>query len=404
MGYQNQYGELIDILRGGLAGMNSRLAGMSELPGIRITALEDSSIAAGTVVEAVGVPAYISAADLSGYSAYGLTEAGWYVFARITAKQGGAVVAQTTVTGADGYIATTGADHVDVAVKFGVTGQSKKVTVTWDAGGTDVDEFVFRAGDLAVRNLDYRTTFYIYDIADFVTWQFAENTDDTFQEGKNYYTESDGEYSKATVTAGDPARYFERSVSYSLTADETFQDGKTYYTESEGVYTEAEVTTGEAVTAETYYEQTVTYSVTEDTAFADGKTYYIHGESYTEATVTPTDPIVTYYKHSKAIFAGMARNITYKLDEIIDCPIEITLPEIDDDGYGAWFEIQLRYDGSYSATLTPAAQDVVIGTAQTQSQTAGINVIDLQYTEVAGLKMWTLLNTHSNLPSAEGGT
>ena len=54
MGYQNQYGELIDILRGGLAGMNSRLAGMSELPGIRITALEDSSIAAGTVVEAVG--------------------------------------------------------------------------------------------------------------------------------------------------------------------------------------------------------------------------------------------------------------------------------------------------------------------------------------------------------------
>ena len=42
---------------------------------------------------------------------------------------------------------------------------------------------------------------------------------------------------------------------------------------------------------------------------------------------------------------------------------------------------------------------VKIGTVSTQSQTAGINVIDLQYTGVGGVAMWSLLNTHSNIPT-----
>ncbi len=90
--------------------------------------------------------------------------------------------------------------------------------------------------------------------------------------------------------------------------------------------------------------------------------------------------------------------MTYRLDEMVDCPIEITLPEIADDGHGAWFEIQMRYQGSHSCTLLPP-EGVKIGTAQTQAQTAGINTIDLQYTDVDDVQMWTLLNTHSNIPT-----
>ena len=94
----------------------------------------------------------------------------------------------------------------------------------------------------------------------------------------------------------------------------------------------------------------------------------------------------------------MVPNVTYKLDDTVDCPIEIVLPEVADDGHGAWFEIQMRYSGSYSCTLVPP-EGVKIGTAQTQAQSAGINTIDLQYTVAGAVKMWTLLNTHSNIPA-----
>jgi hypothetical protein len=275
----------------------------------RVSSLTPTPLAYGTVVEAIGIPVYVS--DVTQYSAYGLTETGWYVFARIAAK-GGTVGAQTTVTGAAGAIITPEADHVDVAVLFGVEAYSQTVVVDW---GAAEETFVFKASDLAVRNLDYRTTFYIYDIAQFVTWSYALTTDETFAEGKNYYTKS-----------GD-------------------------------VCTLAEVTVGEAVPAD------------------------------------------TYYNHSKVTFAGMTRNVTYKLDDVIDCPIEIVLPTVADDGYGAWFEIQLRYDGSYSCTLLPSDTTAKIGTTHTQAQSAGINVIDLQYSNVGGSKLWTLLNTHSNIPA-----
>ena len=260
--------------------------------------------------EAVGIPVYVE--NAAEYSAYGLTETGWYVFARIAAKSGTLVTAQTVVTGAAGYIATVGSDHVDVAVRFEVASLSQEVTVTW---GEQTETFVFRATDLAVRNLDYRTTFYVYDLAPFVTWTYA------------------------------------------LTADATFTDGKRYFTLVDGAYVEAEVTAGASV------------------------------------------PANTYYNHSKLQIAGMVRNVTYRLNEMVDAPIEIVLPTVPDDGYGAWFEIQMQYSSSYSVTLQPEDSTVKVGTTNTQAQTAGINVIDLQYADVNGVKMWTLLNTHTNLPT-----
>ena len=274
----------------------------------RVTSLTDTKLAQGMIVEAVGVPIYVN--NVNDYAAYGLMDKGWYIFARVASRDGSTVTAETTIEGDAGHIMTIGESHIDVAVRFGVTAESQLVTIDW---GSYEDQLVFKATDLAVRNLDYRTTFYLYDLAPFVTWTYALTTDTTFAENKNYYT----------------------------------KDGD--------VYTLAEVTAGEAV---------------------------------------PED---TYYNHSKVTFAGMTRNVTYKFDEIIDCPIEIALPEVEDDGYGAWFEIQLRYNGSYSCTLLPP-EGVKIGTVSTQSQTAGINVIDLQYTGVGGVAMWSLLNTHSNIP------
>jgi hypothetical protein len=275
----------------------------------RVTPIENAVLSDSTF-EVVGIPEYVS--DITAYGRYGITETGWYTFARIKAKDGVAVTENTTVTGAAGYIAEAGADHVDVAVRFGVAAESQAVTVSW--GDDTTDTAIFKATDLAVRNLDYKVTFYIYDIAKYATW------------------------------------------SYALTTDETFAADKKYYTEADGVYTLAEVTAGEAVPAD------------------------------------------TYYTHSKLHFEGMTRNVTYKLDEIVDCPIEITLPEVEDDSYGAWFEIQMRYNGSYSCTLLPP-EGVKIGTVSTQNQTAGVNTIDLQYTGVGGVRMWSLLNTHSNVPA-----
>ena len=260
--------------------------------------------------EAVGIPVYV--ANVVEYSAYGLTGTGWYVFARIAAKAGTLVTGQTVVTGAAGYIATVGSDHVDVAVRFEVASISKEVTVAW---GEQTETFVFRATDLAVRNLDYRTTFYVYDLGPFVTW------------------------------------------TYTLTADTTFAANKRYFTLVDGTYVEAEVTAGASV------------------------------------------PANTYYNHSKLHLAGMVRNVTYRLNEMVDAPIEIVLPTVPDDGYGAWFEIQMQYSSSYSVTLQPEDSTVKVGTTNTQAQTAGINVIDLQYADVNGVKMWTLLNTHTNLPT-----
>lgn len=275
----------------------------------RVSSLDSTVLAKGTAIEAVGIPVYVD--NVSPYAAYGITDKGWYVFARVAAHAEDSVTAQTTITGAAGYIATVGEDHIDLAVRFDTTAQSVPVTIHW---GTATDHFTFKASDLAVRNLDYRVTFYIYDIAPYAVWTYA------------------------------------------LTADTTFTADKQYYTKDGDVYTLAEVTAGEAIPADTYYD------------------------------------------HSKLTFSGMVPNVTYKLDEIVDCPIEIVLPEVADDGHGAWFEIQMRYDATRSCTLIPPA-GVKIGTAQTQAQSVGINTIDLQYTIAGEVKMWTLLNTHANIPA-----
>lgn len=277
----------------------------------RVTSLTATKLVCGETIEAVGIPVYVSAADISQYAAYNITDTGWYIFARITAPDGVTVTQETTIAGAAGYIASTGADHVYIAVRFEVAAESQAVTIDW---GDTEEVFIFKATDLAVRNLDYRTTFYVYDLAPFVTWTY-------------------------------------------VLATGTFSANTKYYTLADGVYTEAEVTTGATIPAD------------------------------------------TYYKHSKVRFEGMARNVTYKLDELIDCPIEIALPEVANDGHGAWFEFQLRYNAEYSCTLVPPTSDVKAGTAQTQKQTAGINVVDLHYTEVNGAKIWTLINTHSNIPT-----
>lgn len=261
------------------------------------------------IVEVKGIPPYID--DVSDYADYGLTDTGWYVFAWIIGSAGAKVTPETTVTGAAGWIAVPGADCVGVAVQFDVAAQSQRVTVNW---GESVDVVTFKATDLAVRNLDYRTTFYVYDIAPYVTWSYALTTDTTFVANKQYYT----------------------------------KDGDTY--------TLAEVTAGAEVPAE------------------------------------------TYYNHSKLHFEGMTRNITYRLDEIVDCPSEIVLPEIEDDIHGAWFEIQMRHSGSYSMTLLPP-EGVKIATEHTQAETAGMNMVDLHYLNIDGIKLWRFMNTHSTIPT-----
>ena len=278
----------------------------------RISSLTETGLASESVVESIGIPVYVD--DVAGYSEYGLTETGWYIFARILSKDGGAIASGVTVEGADGSIITAGEDHVDIAVRFDVASMSRQVTVNW---GTETETFTFKATDLAIRNLDYRTTFYVYPLDEFIAWTYTETTDTSFVSGKHYYTKDEND-----------------------------------------VYTEAEVTEGEAV------------------------------------------PAGTYYVHSKARFEGFTRNITYRYTGVIDCPIEIVLPDIPEDGYGAWVEFQLRYNDTYSATLIPPADDVKAAKDSTPAQTRGINVLDLHYLSVNDLKVWRLINTHSGYDEA----
>lgn len=324
----------------------------------RVASLTDVGLAMGSVAEVEGVPAYLAAADLEAYAAYGITEPGWYAFSRISAPEGVVVTGDTAVEGAAGAIIEVGADHVDVAVRFGVTAMGVPVTVTWDAD--HADRVVYKATDLAVRNLDYRTTFYVYDISDYATWEYALTADATFAADKHYYTwGEDGTYTLAEVTAGEavPAYYVQTGEdAYERVDTGVFAADVTYYTLDDGVYTAAEVAVGETVPA--------------------------------------------YYTHSKLTFAGMVRNVTYKCPVLIDCPLEIVLPEVADDGHGAWFEFQLRHDTARSITLKPSAEGVKATNAgASASITAGFNIVDLHYSEIDGVKLWMLANVHTNIPS-----
>ena len=284
------------------------IADIQEQISNRVESLDATVLARHTVISASGIPVYVS--DVAEYPEYNLTDTGWYVFARITAKEGETASSSASVDGAAGYIFD--GDHVDVAVRFDVAALSQIVTVNW---GATSETFVFMASDLAIRNLDYRTTFYVYDASPFVNWTYA------------------------------------------LTSDTTFADGKNYYTKDGDEYTLAEVTVGAAVPAD------------------------------------------TYYNHSKVTFQGMTRNVTYRLDDIVDCPMEFILPAIEDETYGCWFEIRCRHAGEYSMTLVPPSSDIKIATEHTQKETAGFNTIDLHYSVIDGIKLWRFLNTHSSIPT-----
>lgn len=363
----------------------------------RVVTLNGTALTSGAaVIDAVGVPVFVGADALDQYAAYGLTETGWYIFARINAPEGVAVSGATTVEGAAAII-EAGADHVDVAVKFEVASVIREVEVGWDA--ETVEKFLFRANDLAIRNLDYRTTFYVYDITPFVTWEYALTTDTAFV-GTKYYTEENGVYTPAPVVANAPVPADTYYIpGYVLTTDTEFVDGKTYYTKSGDTYTAATVTAGEAVTENTYYESS--YVLTTDTRFVGSAYFVSDGEGgYTAAAVIggETIPAETYYKHSKLIFEGMSRNVTYVLPEVVDCPQEYRLPEIEDDGHGAWYEIRLRHSGSFSSTLV-VPEGVKVATEHTQAETAGMNMVDLHYMSIDGVKLWRFMNTHSSLPT-----
>lgn len=114
-------------------------------PTDRITTLDGTPLEGATVLEAIGIPEYVS--NASQYSDYGLTESGWYIFARIAAKNGVTVTVGTSVTGAAGVKQSIGATYIDVAVRFGVAAESQCVTVNW---GNYSETFVFKATDLAV--------------------------------------------------------------------------------------------------------------------------------------------------------------------------------------------------------------------------------------------------------------
>ena len=623
----------------------------------RILPLDGSEIETGNIVVAVGIPAYVD--DVNQYAEYGITETGWYVFARILAKGGGFV----SVEGAAGYIASAGDDHVDVAVRFEVAATSQIVDVNWSEY---TERIVFQATDLAVRNLDYRVTFYVYDADPFVTWYYKRSadpvfvgtkyyteengvytqaavkahehvpadtyythayalaTDEVFQEGTVYYTleagvytpaevvpgdplvpaepdpevpvpvyyvdeytlttdlrfvgtryyaehdgtyeqiavkagepcsyynkvityplpgtvafvgteywtpdESDLGYARAAVLAGEaipegeyythayqkltaagkfqegvryyklvgteyelqevtvgasyaknvyyidqwteqsgvfagtayylkqggnyvqvpvfggetiPAAYYTQAINYALTADETFAVGKTYYIRSGNAFVEAEVVAGEVVTVGTYYEQIISWPQATGT-FEDGVTYYTAPAGvYTETEVVPGETIPeveycvqliswpqdideefnaneTYYTlidgeyieayavpgaripvnlvHDKVVIEGLVRNVTYRLNEIVDCPMVFILPEVEDETHGCWFEIRCRHAGAYSMELV-APEGVKVATEHTQKETAGINMINLHYTEVDGVKIWRFMNTHSGIPA-----
>lgn len=159
------------------------------------TLMEGHDMASGRVVNVAGIPNYIEEEDISDYSSYGITESGWYAFARIFAKPLDPVAVGFSVTGAYYITPSIGADHVDVAVKFGVAAETKKVIVNW---GEIQEPFYFQAVDLAIRNMDYRVTFYQYDLNPYCTWTWAAASG-TFSADKSYYKLIDGEYVKDTT-------------------------------------------------------------------------------------------------------------------------------------------------------------------------------------------------------------
>lgn len=301
--FVDEDGNVVDITKLFGSGNGAGAAG-------RVTALNGELIAEN-VVEAVGAPAYVSAENIANFADFGITEAGWYVFAKVQALGNTKVGSAFSITGAEGHIApAVGDNSVDVAVKFAVASISKVVTINWD--GQTEEKFNFRATDLAIRNLDYRVTYYLYDFSAYATFTFAAATG-TFASGKKYFTLVNGEY-----------------------------------VEAENVTVGASIPAG-------------------------------------------------YYVHSGVRFEGFVRNVSYSLAETVDCPITLVLPDIIDDKYGAWFEVQTTFDAAHSITLI-APDGVTISKDMTITPKAGVNVINAQYH--AGSAMWRVNCTTWDAPHA----
>ena len=362
----------------------------------RVSALNNTKLAFGNIIEVAGLATYYD--DITEFSDFGITDPGWYAFAQIKAPAGVKVTSETMVSGAAGYIAMVGEDHVDVAVRFAVAAMSVPVTIDW---GETEEVFVFKNTDLAVRNLDYRVTFYVYDAHDYATWHYRLATG-SFADGTSYYVKRDGSYTPAEVTAGEaiPAGYYVQSPAYELTTDTNFVEGTVYYIKQGDDYVRANVTAGEPVASDTYYIQTTVYVRTEDETFAEGTTYFTLEENvYTPAEVTAGEAIPNYYVHDKLTFEGMVRNVTYNFNEVVDCPVEFILPEVTDEEHGFWFEVRCLFAGQYSMTLVPPSPDIKIATEHTQQEQKGINMINLLYTAVAGTRVWRFMNTRSTVPA-----
>lgn len=264
----------------------------------RVTSLTEAKLATSNVIEVPGVATYYN--DVGEFSAYGIVEPGWYVFCRIKAPAGTTVTLETSVEGAAGYIAVAGEDHVDVAVRFAVAAMSVPVTISW---GSTEEVFVFRDTDLAIRNLDYRVTFYVYESSDFVRWHYKQSTDATFV-GTKYYIEESGKYSQAAVKAHAlvPADTY-YTHAYIKAEDEIFQDGTVYYTFSGGVYTPAEVVPGDPlipaepdpeVPVPVYYVDQ--WTLTTDPRFVGTRYYAEHEGTYEQIAVKAGEPCSYYNK------------------------------------------------------------------------------------------------------------
>ena len=175
------------------------LTGKRAVKPSRVQSLDGTELVNSNVIEAVGAPEYVDESKLGQYVEYGITDTGWYVFARLNAPEKASVTDDFDITGAAGYKdPAVGDTFVDVAVKFTVAAESQKVTVNW---GTVQDSFIFKATDLAVRNMDYRVTFYQYDLAPYCTWTWAAATGN-FVANQSYYTKDGDVYTKAEVTVG----------------------------------------------------------------------------------------------------------------------------------------------------------------------------------------------------------
>ena len=76
------------------------------------------------------------------------------------------------------------------------------------------------------------------------------------------------------------------------------------------------------------------------------------------------------------------------------------MPEIPDDGYGAWFEVQIHVDAEHSVTLTLQDAEAKVASNSTAAfYSAGVYVVDLQYANVDNVKIWRALRTQHNIPT-----